>query len=45
MQYECTECSQMGRFFTESEQFTAPCPVCDQRTVWAPAFEGEGISF
>lgn len=48
MQYECTECGQLGRFVTKEAPFTAPCPACEEQTLWTAAFEpeeGEGISF
>lgn len=46
--YECSECGQLDRPIdvTESRLYR-PCPRCEERTVWEPAFvdDEEGVSF
>lgn len=46
IQYECQGCGQLTRFSgVERDEVTMECPVCEKRTVWAVAFEGDGVSF
>ncbi|WP_254536034.1 hypothetical protein [Halomarina litorea] len=46
MYYECADCGQMTTFAdVERSSVVRPCPVCEERTRWTTAFEGEGVSF
>lgn len=45
--FECTECGQMADVSElERDRLRDHCPVCEELTVWEPAFEAEeGVSF